>query len=105
MYFLKPRQPVVFMLSGLQFPQPLLSEGMQQQDNNSPSSSPWAPSKGCRQQAKMFSTLAHTSPSQRAFQGQQLPLISSPVPTTCELLLPASSTILFSSTHTHTHTF
>lgn len=62
MYFLKPRQPVVFMLSDLQFPQPLLSEGTQQQDNISPSSSPWAPSKGCRQKAKMLSTLGTPLP-------------------------------------------
>lgn len=40
MYFHKPGQPMGFLLSSLQFPQLLLSEGIQEQDNISPSSFP-----------------------------------------------------------------
>lgn len=40
MYFHKPGQPMGFLLSSLQFPQLLLSEGIQEKDNISPSSFP-----------------------------------------------------------------
>lgn len=40
MYFHKPGQPMSFLLSSLQFPQLLLSEEIQEQDNISPSSFP-----------------------------------------------------------------
>lgn len=51
-YFHKPGQPMVFSLSGLQFPQLLLSEGIQEQDNISPGSSPQGSFHGLQAESK-----------------------------------------------------